>query len=128
MTEQAKPLHDVRQLDRIARTVHEALSAWRVANGHDALTAWDDVSIQDRQSTYDSVQHVITHPEATAADQHDQWMRQKENKGWVFGEERDDVRKRHPMLRPFEELPDYERRKDVLLNAIVRALHSDDAE
>ena len=118
---------DATQRDRIARTVHEALSAWRVANGHKPLKPWDKLKQADRASTYASVDYVIAHPEADPREQHDQWLDQKARDGWTYGETRDDRRKLHPMLRPYAELPEFERRKDALLNAIVRALHSESA-
>ena len=109
--------------ERIAHTVHEALSAWRVANGHKALKPWPQMSEAERQSTYESVDYVIAHPNSTPVHQHEQWLEQKKRDGWTYAARRNNRKKTHPMLLPYEELPDYERRKDALLNAIVRALH-----
>ncbi len=113
------------QFEKIARTVHEALSAWRVANGQHGHKTWDKLGKKERQSTYDSVRFVLDNPSSGPRGQHEQWMAQKHAEGWTYGPERDSRSKTHPMLTPFDELPDYERRKDGLLNAIVLALAID---
>ena len=112
-------------LEKIARTVHSALSAWRVANAHEPYDDWDSMTEADKASTYESVEYVVDNPDADASAQHDQWMAQKLADGWKYGRKRNNSRKRHPMLVPYDELPDYEQRKDALLNAIVTALHAE---
>lgn len=113
---------DPEQLEIISRTVHEALSAWRVAHGQRRYKPWDKLRKKDRQSTYDSVRFILENPAADPKQQHDQWMAQKQAKGWTYGQARSDRSKTHPMLKPYDELPEFERRKDALLNAIVHAL------
>ena len=113
------------ELDRIGRTVHTALSAWNEAHGEDGYAAWDTLSAGDKQSTFSSVQFVIDNPRADPGAQHDQWLRQKHDDGWTYNKQRDNAKKHHPMLVPFGELPEFEQRKDALLNAVVRALSAD---
>ena len=43
---------------------------------------------------------------------HDNWARQRMNDGWRWGAERDDARKLHPSLVPYEELPESEKKYD----------------
>ena len=40
---------------------------------------------------------------------HDHWARQRMADGWRWGAARDDARKLHPSLVPYEELPDSEK-------------------
>lgn len=40
---------------------------------------------------------------------HDTWGQQRLEDGWVFGPERDDAKKEHPCLVPYQELPESER-------------------
>ena len=75
-----------------------------------------------RQSTIESVEHVLKNPDGPASTQHRQWMAQKKRDGWVFGPTRDDKRKIHPLLVPYSKLPRQERLKDALLIAIVKSL------
>lgn len=43
---------------------------------------------------------------------HDNWARQRIRDGWVHGGQRDDDRKTHPGLVPYDELPDGEKAYD----------------
>lgn len=109
-------------IDAISRTVHEALRAWALAMDAREIPAWSEAPEWMQDSTRESVQFIIDHPDAGAGAQHDQWMDQKRADGWVYGETRDDDKKTHPSLVPYGELPDSEQKKDRLINAIVRAL------
>ncbi|PZF97392.1 RyR domain-containing protein [Micromonospora deserti] len=44
--------------------------------------------------------------------EHDRWCRERRGEGWLFGEPRDDARRRHPALRPWDELPEDVREKN----------------
>ncbi|GLG95821.1 LOW QUALITY PROTEIN: ryanodine receptor-like [Gryllus bimaculatus] len=46
---------------------------------------------------------------------HEMWAMNKIEAGWMFGERRDDVRRVHPCLVPFERLPPAEKRYDSQL-------------
>jgi hypothetical protein len=50
--------------------------------------------------------------ETLARMEHERWMRDLESRGWTYGETRDDHAKRHPQIRPFDDLPDVEQAKD----------------
>lgn len=110
------------ELDGIGRVIHEALSAWNVANGQPAYDGWDTLDDAGKASTLESVQFVLSHPNVGAGAQHAQWVQQKEAAGWSYAETRDNDKKHHPMMVPFTDLPEDEQRKDALLNAIVLAL------
>ena len=52
--------------------------------------------------------------ELLAHNVHDTWAQGRINEGWTWGAKRDDAKKQHPCLVPYEELPesekDYDRR------------------
>ena len=50
--------------------------------------------------------------ERMARNVHDVWAQGRIAEGWTWGEERDDKRKTHPCLVPYEELPDAEHEYD----------------
>ena len=50
--------------------------------------------------------------ETLAANNHDQWAQQRMQAGWTYGVLRDDSRKTHPDLVPFDELPEGEKEYD----------------
>ena len=43
---------------------------------------------------------------------HDVWAETRISQGWTYGKERDDEKKTHPCLIPYEELPDNEKEYD----------------
>ena len=43
---------------------------------------------------------------------HDVWMAQRMADGWVYGKERDDKKKTHPCIVPYEDLPESEKEYD----------------
>ena len=43
---------------------------------------------------------------------HEVWSENRIKDGWVYGEKRDDARKHHPCLVPYEELPESEKEYD----------------
>ena len=47
--------------------------------------------------------------ELLARNVHEVWSQTRMAQGWTYGEERDDQRKRHPCLIPYEELPESEK-------------------
>lgn len=50
--------------------------------------------------------------EKMAKNVHEVWSRNRMNEGWTYGPERDDAKKTHPCLVPYEELPESEREYD----------------
>jgi ryanodine receptor 2 len=50
--------------------------------------------------------------EAMAKNVHEVWAQTRIAQGWQFGPERNDAEKRHPMLVPYENLPEDEKTYD----------------
>lgn len=50
--------------------------------------------------------------ELLASNVHDVWARQRRDEGWRYGHERNDQRKEHPDLVPYDQLPDSEKQYD----------------
>jgi len=107
---------------KIARVVHEAMRAWQAANGQAASPPWGRGPKWMKDATAASVAWRIANPKAPASAQHEQWVAAKKADGWTFGTMKDGRKKTHPMLVPYAQLPEVEKRKDALVNAIVDAL------
>jgi hypothetical protein len=58
--------------------------------------------------------------ELLAQNTHDVWARERMQDGWSFGPERNDRRKEHPLLVPYDQLPESE--KDYDRNTAVETL------
>jgi len=58
--------------------------------------------------------------EKLAENNHDHWAQQRLNEGWRYGKTRNDQRKEHPDLVPYDQLPESE--KDYDRKTVVEAL------
>lgn len=47
--------------------------------------------------------------EAMAKNVHEIWALERIKQGWTFGEKRDDIKKHHPCLVPYDDLPEEEK-------------------
>lgn len=108
--------------DLIARVVHEAMRAYQLALGERAARPWDDADDWERAATVAGVRFRLANPGADGSAQHAQWLEEKRKAGWILGAVKDPVKKTHPSLVPYRELPQTERRKDALFAAVVRSL------
>jgi hypothetical protein len=57
-------------------------------------------------------EQILELTELLAKNAHDTWARQRANDGWRYGTQRDDVKKEHPCLVPYESLPESEKEYD----------------
>lgn len=57
---------------------------------------------------------VLDIVEKLAENIHENWAAQRIRDGWSFGTDRDDLKKTHPCLVPYDELPEREREYDRL--------------
>jgi len=122
MTKEVGELAGDARVLAMARVVHEAVRAWQAAHDQSPAPAWSKAPKWMRDSSVESVRFTLDNPDAPDSAQHDQWMAQKRAAGWVHGPKKDERKKTHPMLVPYDELPDLEKRKDALFRAVVEAL------
>lgn len=106
----------------IAKACHEANRVWCQANNDDSQKHWDEAEQWQRDSAISGVKFKLANPEAGEDAQHNSWMQEKINAGWIYGEVKDAEAKTHPCIVPFIELPEFQRKKDGLFVAIVNAL------
>ena len=58
-----------------------------------------------------------------ARQEHERWCRERQGEGWVYGDPRDDARRRHPALRPWDELtPDVQEKNRDEIRALPQVL------
>ncbi|MGN0214061.1 MAG: RyR domain-containing protein [Muribaculaceae bacterium] len=53
--------------------------------------------------------HLDALAEALAKNVHEVWAQTRISQGWTYGEQRDDAKKQHPCMVPYEQLPDEEK-------------------
>lgn len=65
----------------------------------------DDVELSD---------NLLDLIELLAEHNHEVWATQRIKDGWIYGDQRDDDRKTHPCLVPYDDLPETEKEYDRL--------------
>lgn len=66
----------------------------------------DDVEVEEE---------LIELREAIAENAHEVWAEIRRNEGWTYGAERDDAKKQHPDMLPYNRLPESEKEYDRLM-------------
>ena len=56
--------------------------------------------------------YMALHLDLLAEAEHEGWMEDRVKGGWVYGEKRDDARRQHNCIKPYQDLPELEKRKD----------------
>jgi DNA-binding transcriptional MerR regulator len=107
----------------IASVIHDANRRLQIIQGDPRPSPlWDEApEYQARESTR-SVEAALADPVRTAEENHQGWMDRLAADGWTHGEVKDEAARTHPLLVPWEQLPEEARQKDRLFIAIVRAL------
>jgi hypothetical protein len=106
----------------IAQICHEANKAVCEAAGDFTQKSWDEAEEWQQESAINGVKYAIENPDAPASAQHDAWLKDKVEAGWVWGEKKDPVKKTHPCMVAFDALPFEQKVKDHVFKAIVRAM------
>lgn len=112
----------VRTAASIAIVCHEANRAYCATLGDLSQPAWADAPDWQKDSAIHGVEFHIHNPDADDAASHENWLKQKLAEGWQYGPVKDPENKLHPCIKPFDELPIEQQRKDKLFRAIVHAL------
>ncbi len=117
------------RLDEVARGIHEAYLADQLAAGRGlgsapALVPWEELPEGLRQANRAQADHIpikrrtlaisdsAATIEALAVAEHRRWMAEKIVANWRHAADRDDARRLHPSIRPYDELSDAEKQKD----------------
>ena len=109
-----------------AAICHEANRAYcaNVLNDQ-SQPPWTEAPTWQRVSAIQGVLAIVNAPdEYTPENSHENWMKHKEQDGWVYGETKDPEKKTHPCMLPYAELPQEQKIKDSIFHAIVHALLS----
>lgn len=106
----------------IAMACHQANKVWCEAHGDYSQKDWFEAEQWQRESAMKGVEFRRDNPGAGKDAQHNAWMDDKIKDGWKYGTEKDAEKKTHPCIVPFDQLPEFQQKKDALFCAIVDAL------
>lgn len=115
-------MSQIQKVIRIAEMCHATNREWCRLNGDNSQKAWNDAEQWQRDSAVAGVEFKLANPNLGPDAQHNAWMKDKLDQGWKYGEVKDDVKKTHPCLVPYDQLPEFQKQKDKLFVAIVNAL------
>ena len=110
------------RITTIAMACHEANKVWCMSEGDYSQKHWNEAEEWQRDSAIKGVEFRLNNPDAKHDAQHNAWMADKVNDGWVYGISKDAEKKTHPCIVPFEQLPLFQQKKDAMFCAIVDAL------
>lgn len=107
-------------IERIAKTCHEVNRLYCISLGDLTQVSWDKAPEWQRKSARSGVIFHMTNRNAGPAASHENWLRDKQADGWVYGPEKDTKKKTHPCCVPYDQLPPEQRMKDMLFITVVR--------
>lgn len=109
--------------EQIARVTHEAncgLQAAQPTEGIPVAPTWDEFPEDQQEGVIQGVRLALDG--ATPEQLHQSWLDHKVEEGWTYAPDKDAAAKTHPCLVSYDELPEEQKIKDRLFNAIVTVL------
>ena len=111
----------------IARVAHEVNMAYCEGLGDKTQTTWEKAPRWQQESAVLGVKLHLENPDAGAAASHEAWAKHKLAEGWTYGRVKDPIKKEHPCLVPFTDLPQEQKLKDFIFRGVVRAIAREQA-
>lgn len=110
------------KIENVAIICHEANKVLCEAQGDSSQKSWVDAEEWQRQSAVNGVKYALDNPDGSPDAQHNAWMKEKLDDGWVYGDIKDATLKTHPCIVSYEDLPLMQQAKDHLFKGIVNSL------
>ena len=108
-------------INEIAQICHETNRALCLAFGDTSQKRWEDSPQWQIESAIDGVKlHLVNERSVEAS--HQAWMAHKVKMGWVQGEIKDETKRTHPCIVPFDQLPPEQQAKDYIFRETVHSL------
>jgi len=110
------------KIEFIAKCCHEINKTYCESIGDYSQVPWEEAPLWQRESAIAGVEFSIANPKSTPADSHESWYKHKKADGWVYGPVKDVVKKEHPCMVPYDDLPEQQKAKDKLFKTVVNLL------
>ena len=113
-------------ITEIARIAHETNRVYCQSLGDYSQEQWNFCEQWQRDSAINGVKAIENGTVVVPKDSHENWMKEKYDKGWKYGPVKNTDKSvgalTHPCLVPFDKLPDAQRTKDFLFFFITKIL------
>jgi hypothetical protein len=104
--------------ESLARICYDAIRAYGKTIG-EVYLRWPDARPSVRESFAGAVAYLLEAPSASVRDLHGHWLAARTQQGWQYAPQRDDARRLHPAMVPWEDVSEREYLKFVLMHRIV---------
>lgn len=105
-------------IEVIAAATHEDNREYCLMLGDESQMPWEDAPEWQKDSVKDGVRFALEAFDKgempSPAASHENWLKYKMEEGWSYGEVKDAVKKTHPCMKPYEELPLHNKIKDLI--------------
>ncbi len=106
----------------IACVAHAINRAYCQSIGDDSQPEWENAPEWQKESAINGVKYHQENPDADPRGSHENWLKEKEADGWVYGEVKDPDKKEHPCCVPYDDLPTDQKAKDYLFRQVIHSL------
>lgn len=110
------------QIAFVARCCHEANRAYCCLIGDFSQPAWELAPVWQTESAMNGIRLVLDQPEVTPELLHENWLKQKEVDGWVYGITKDADKKTHPCIVPYADLAPEQQKKDAIFMTVAKGM------
>lgn len=107
-------------VEDIAKICHDANRSYCETMDDYSQVPWELAPEWQKESAVNGVLYHQSHPDSKPSDSHENWLKEKLENGWKYGKVKDPEKKEHPCIVPYDELPDAQKKKDLLFLSIVR--------
>ena len=112
------------QILKCAEVCHAANAAYCRTLGDTSQLSWHRAPDWQRESAINGVKFILDNPRSTPEKSHENWLKEKVEDGWTYGEVKDPEAKTHPCIMPYKDLPEEQKLKDHIFSSIVKGFIS----
>jgi hypothetical protein len=110
------------KIEDIAKVCHAVNRKYCQAIGDMSQVHWEDAPQWQRDSAINGVKYHLANVDASPADSHISWLKEKVETGWVYGPIKDVEKKQHPCCVPYDQLPKEQKAKDYIFSQVIDSL------